>query len=205
MLRRLLRPLVPPSVRTKISRLQRARVLRRQFRVEPRRIVIGSSGVFEPGWIPTDAREFDLLQPSAWERFISPDSVDAMVAEHVWEHLSFDEGKIAARTCHRFLRPGGYIRVAVPDGLFPDPDYQEYIKPGGAGGGEGVPHKVVYTHGTLVEVFESSGFTTTLLEFHDETGQFHGKEWKTEEGMVHRSKRFDARGPISIILDAKKS
>jgi predicted SAM-dependent methyltransferase len=127
-----------------------------------------------------------------------------MVAEHVWEHLTFDEGKVAASTVHRFLKPGAYIRVAVPDGLFPDPEYQEYIKPGGAGGGSGVPHKVVYTYMTLVEVFESAGFGTTLLEYHDEAGRFHGTEWKKEEGMIHRSKRFDRRGAISVILDARK-
>src|SRR5678816_2618490 len=204
MLRQLLRPLVPSSLRTRLSRLQRERGLRRQFLVEPRRVVIGSSGVFEPGWIPTDAREFNLLQPAGWERFIAPNSVDAMLAEHVWEHLTLDEGKTAANTCHRFLKPGGYIRVAVPDGFFPNPEYQDYIKPGGAGGGEGVPHKVVYTYRTLVDVFESSGFKTTLLEYHDEMGHFHGTEWKTDDGMVRRSKRFDPRGPISVILDARK-
>jgi hypothetical protein len=54
-------------------------------------------------------------------------------AEHVWEHLMPEQGATAARICHRFLRPGGYVRVAVPDGLHPDPKYVEWVRPGGSG------------------------------------------------------------------------
>lgn len=184
---------------------QREETLRHQLLNEPRRIVIGAAGVFEPGWTPTDAREFDLLRLETWERWVQPESVDCLMAEHVWEHLTLEQGRIAARTCHRFLKPGGYVRCAVPDGLFPSAEYQEYIKIGGkAGGGIVGGHLVVYTYRTLQEVFESAGFATTLLEYHDECGVFHYRDWNAEDGKIHRSKRFDDRGPISIILDARK-
>jgi predicted SAM-dependent methyltransferase len=184
----------------------REETLRRQLRETPRRIVIGASGVFEPGWTPTDAREFDLLRPETWERFVEPESIDCLMAEHVWEHLTLEQGRTAARTCHRFLKPGGYLRVAVPDGLFPSAEFQEYIKVGGkAGGGVVGGHLIVYTYATLRDVFESAGFQTTLLEYHDEAGQFHYQEWDPEMGKIHRSKCFDDRGPISIILDAYKA
>jgi predicted SAM-dependent methyltransferase len=183
----------------------REETLRRQLLETPRRIVIGASGVFEPGWTPTDAREFDLLQPQTWERFVQPESIDCLMAEHVWEHLTLAQGRIAALTCHRFLKPGGYLRVAVPDGLFPSAEFQEYIKIGGkAGGGVVGGHLIVYTYAMLRDVFESAGFTTTLLEYHDEAGQFHYQDWDPAQGKIHRSKRFDDRGPISIILDAHK-
>lgn len=40
---------------------------------------------------------------------------DAFVAEHVWEHLSLADAHRAAQNCHRYLRPGGRLRLAVPD------------------------------------------------------------------------------------------
>jgi predicted SAM-dependent methyltransferase len=194
-------PLAPLDART----LAREAALRRHLDNQPWRIVIGAGGVFEPGWIPTDAREFDLLRPETWERFVPPGSVDALMAEHVWEHLTLDEGRTAARTCLRFLKPGGHLRVAVPDGLFPSAEFQEYIKIGGkAGGGVVGGHQIVYTYSVLREVFDSAGFETTLLEYHDEHGQFHGVDWDPADGKIHRSLRFDERGPISVILDARK-
>jgi predicted SAM-dependent methyltransferase len=63
---------------------------------------------------------------------------------------------------------------------------------------------VVYTYRELVRVFESAGFTVGLLEYHDESGVFHRRDWRPEDGMIHRSERFDERGPVSIILDAVK-
>lgn len=41
--------------------------------------------------------------------------VDALVAEHVWEHLSLQDAHRATRNCERHLRPGGRLRIAVPD------------------------------------------------------------------------------------------
>jgi predicted SAM-dependent methyltransferase len=183
----------------------REETLRRRLLETPRRIVIGAADIFEPGWTPTDVRELDLLRPETWERYVQPASVDCLMAEHVWEHLTLEQGKVAARTCYGFLKPGGYLRVAVPDGLFPSAEFQEYIKIGGkAGGGVVGGHLIVYTSTVLRDVFESAGFATTLLEYHDNAGQFHYRDWDPAQGKIHRSKRFDDRGPISIILDAHK-
>lgn len=41
--------------------------------------------------------------------------VDAFLAEHVWEHLSLQDAHRATRNCRRHLRPGGRLRLAVPD------------------------------------------------------------------------------------------
>jgi predicted SAM-dependent methyltransferase len=173
-------------------------------RPEPLRLVLGSSGVYDAGWIATDADQLNLTVPESWERLVAPSSVDAFLAEHVWEHLSISEGQAAAELCYRFLRPGGYIRVAVPDGLRPDPEYQEYIKVGGVGGGEIGGHKTVFTYLTLREIFVRAGFTVNLLEYHDEAGEEHISSWRDTEGTIHRSARFDDRGVVSIILDATK-
>src|SRR5712675_2094691 len=81
------------------------------------KIVVGASGVFEQGWIPTDVHTLNLLKPGRWKLFFTTNSIDVILAEHVWEHLTVEDGRIAAKTCYEFLKPGGYIRVAVPDGL----------------------------------------------------------------------------------------
>ncbi len=83
--------------------------------------------------------------------------------------------------------------------------FQEYIKVGGeAGGGVIGGHLVVYTYRQLVDIFEGAGFDVTLLEYHDEAGTAHCAPWDPADGKIHRSQRFDPRGPISIILDARK-
>lgn len=173
-------------------------------RPAPLKLVLGSSGVYDAGWIATDADQLNLTMPVSWERLLAPASVDALLAEHVWEHLSESDGLAAAELCFKFLRPGGYIRVAVPDGLFPDPAYREYIKVDGVGGGEIGGHKTVFTYQTLREMFLRAGFTVQLLEYHDEIGRAHISPWQVKDGTIHRSARFDDRGAVSIILDASK-
>lgn len=47
--------------------------------------------------------------------FGEEDSVDAFLTEHVFEHLSYEEGVEAGENLYKFLKDGGYIRVAVLD------------------------------------------------------------------------------------------
>ena len=42
-------------------------------------------------------------------------SVDAFYASHVWEHLYEADGEFALRECMRACKPGGYVRLVVPD------------------------------------------------------------------------------------------
>lgn len=211
MIRRVVKALVPRAARPVLARHAqrvraaiRRRALRSRLRSGPYRIIVGSGETAADGWIATDADQLDLLREDTWARYLAPASVDALLAEHVWEHFTVDDGKVAARLCHRYLKPGGYIRVAVPDGLYPDPAYREWVGPNGTAGGEPGAHKVLYDYRLLSEVFESAGFSIRLLEYHDEGGCLHLEEWNLAEGMIHRSARFDPKGAVSIILDAVK-
>jgi predicted SAM-dependent methyltransferase len=173
------------------------------------RLVIGASGETLPGWVETDQRYLDLLKPADWERFFEPGNVQSIFAEHVWEHLTPDDALAAARTCYRFLAPGGCLRVAVPDGLHPDPVYVQRVRPGGSGGGA-ADHKVLYDYKSFSRVFEATGFRVELLEYFDGDGTFHGRTWSDERGHVRRSSRYDERNAAgtlaytSVILDALK-
>lgn len=177
----------------------------------PKRLVIGSSGWFDFGWIPTEQSFLDLTKPAQWERSFLPNSLDAMLAEHVWEHLTPDEASIAARTCFTYLKPDGYLRIAVPDGHHPSPTYLEWVRVGGAWSGQLTnDHKVLYTYKTLVALFEGAGFRVELYEYFDEAGAFHYRDWDPQQGMIRRSKRFDKLNKggtltyTSIVLDAFK-
>lgn len=43
------------------------------------------------------------------------DSVDAIRASHILEHLPLENAKALLCDCHRVLKPGGVLRIAVPD------------------------------------------------------------------------------------------
>jgi predicted SAM-dependent methyltransferase len=186
-----------------------ARRIRNSLSLSPRKIVLGASATFDPGWIPTEIEALNLLREQDWERFFQPGSIDALLAEHVWEHLTEKEALQGARLCLRFLKPGGYLRVAVPDGNHPDSEYLGWVKPGGGGAGA-EDHKILYTYRSLGSLFERAGFTIRLYEYFDEDGRFHFSDWAPEDGMIHRSKRFDKRNRggklayTSIVLDAVK-
>jgi SAM-dependent methyltransferase len=42
-------------------------------------------------------------------------SVDGIYASHVWEHLYYDDARLATRECWRVLKPGGILRLVVPN------------------------------------------------------------------------------------------
>jgi predicted SAM-dependent methyltransferase len=115
--------------------------IRKELQRSPRRIVIGDSATFDPGWNPTDLEALNILREADWERFFAPGSIDAMLAELVREHLTAEEAFQGAKHCHRHLKPGGYLRIAVPDGNNPDLEYIAYVKVGGCGAGA-EDHKV---------------------------------------------------------------
>ncbi len=174
------------------------------------RIVVGSSGIVAPGWVQTDIEYLNLLRPADWHRFFAPNSLSAILAEHVWEHLTPAEGAIAADFCFDYLQPGGRLRLAVPDGFNPDPAYREWVRPGGSGPGA-VDHHVLYTHESLGRLLSAAGFRVELLEYFDAAGKFHFTDWDPADGMIHRSRRFDERnrdgrlGYTSLIVDAHKA
>jgi predicted SAM-dependent methyltransferase len=180
----------------------------------PLRIIVGAGGTSYQGWISTQIEFLNLLTPNHWERYFTPDSIDAILAEHVWEHLTTEEGILAAKMCFKYLRPGGHLRIAVPDGLHPDPEYIEYVRPGGSHWAE-KDHKVLYTYQSLRDIFVKVGFQVELLEYFDEEGKPHHKEWNPEDGFICRSiihpsdrlwqgKQGEPLNYSSIILDARK-
>ena len=173
----------------------------------PVRIALGATGSAPDGWTATDKQYLDVTSRENWTRFFRPHAIDAILAEHVWEHLGPREGLFGAKNCAEFLKPTGYMRLAVPDGNHPDEEYLEWVRPGGTGPGA-TDHRVLYTIDSLTQLMETAGFRVSPLEWFDANGVFHESTWRIEDGAIKRCKRLDDRNAdgvlryTSLIIDA---
>lgn len=173
------------------------------------RLNLGAGGTILSGWIGTEIYSLNITRWADWENLLSGRLTDALLAEHVWEHLTDEQTALANRNCFTFLRPGGHLRLAVPDGLHPDASYREHVRPGGTGPGAD-DHKVLYDYRLMSARLEATGFRVRLLEYWDEQGKFHAAAWDSCDGHIARSRHHDERNQggklayTSLIVDAIK-
>lgn len=69
-----------------------------------------------PGWLNTDisgVAEYLLDAAKPWPMAVG--SVSHVFADNVLEHLTIDKGRYLLRAANRVMRPGGIIRLVVPD------------------------------------------------------------------------------------------
>lgn len=79
----------------------------------------GPRGLSDPNWINVDGYSAKNVQHlidfgRSWP--IPDDSLDGIFCEHVFEHFDAVQGKSILREALRVLRPGGTVRIIVPDG-----------------------------------------------------------------------------------------
>jgi predicted SAM-dependent methyltransferase len=165
--------------------LGRRKIKSQLLKADPVRIIFGAGGTNYVGWVSTDYPALDVTDQKSWASLFKFGQIDALLSEHVLEHLDDDQVVSAIENIHKYLKKGGYVRIAVPDGCHPNPEYIEAVKPGGSG--------------------------LELLEWFDEQGAFNCIDWSAHDGMVTRSSRNDERNLIrplsytSLIVDAYKS
>lgn len=175
----------------------------------PLKIVLGGAAP-EPDWLGSDIGFFDATDPAAWADLVGGEGrVDRLLAEHVFEHIPPEKVPAVLRNAYRYLRPGGTIRIAVPDGHNPDPDYLRNVRPGGIGPGAD-DHKQLFTLESLSAALEEAGFEVEPGEWFDAEGRFHEEDWPADRGHVHRSRRHgtpDKSFPfshLSLLVDGVK-
>lgn len=174
-----------------------------------KKVIIGASEIKYPGWFATEKDILDVTERSAFLRYWKPASRSTFLAEHVWEHLDEEEAQSANANCFEFLEPGGRLRIAVPDGYKPDPDYIDWVRPGGIGPGA-LDHQILYNYKSLTKQLALAGFDPRPLEYWDENGNFHYQEWSSVDGHIRRSRCHDPRNQekaltyTSLIVDAIK-
>jgi len=174
-----------------------------------KKIILGAGYKSYSGWASTNIATLNILFRNNFERYWKPYSRWMFLAEHVWEHLTIEESKIANANCYEFLQSGGRLRIAVPDRLHPDSRYIDYVRPKGTGPGA-EDHKIFYDYKLLRKTLEKARFKVNLLEYWDEKGAFHFRNWNSENGHICRSRRYDHRNEggtltyTSLIVDAIK-
>lgn len=111
-----LRPRVRGAATTALAPLSRMRA-RRLAKTDPLRLHIGCGTLYKDGWVNIDlaGTRVDMPWNLAKPLPFPAQSVDAIFHEHLLEHLTYTEGIELHRRCLTLLKPGGILRIGVPD------------------------------------------------------------------------------------------
>jgi predicted SAM-dependent methyltransferase len=107
-LRELSTAVLRPAARRRLAKLREHSELR---------LHLGSGFLPKDGWVNIDLAgvRVDVVWNLKHGIPFADGSVDAVFHEHMLEHLDLREGFQLTRECHRALKPGGVLRVAVPN------------------------------------------------------------------------------------------
>lgn len=150
------------------------------------KVVLGSAGIPQEGWIITDKDDLNITKKHHWSRLFKENSIDNLLAEHVFEHLELEEVKDALEYACKYLKKGGVIRIAVPDGYHPSEYYRRMTKPEGEGSGA-FDHKIFFTIDLLRQIIDQNKFKLVPIEYFDKEGIFHKNPYTVDDGPVLRT------------------
>lgn len=144
-LRRILKNVVPVGLRgtarmviTDLSAPLARRRVPSLLALHPLLLHLGSGGEHKDGWVNVDLAgdpvelAWNLARPLPFPA----GTVDAVFHEHLLEHIPLAAGAALMRECRRVLKPGGVLRIGVPDAgrlvrSYADDDgYLESLHPG---------------------------------------------------------------------------
>ncbi|MBO0719223.1 MAG: hypothetical protein J2P41_00240 [Blastocatellia bacterium] len=171
-----------------------------QTNVKPLKVIVGAGGDQQEGFISLDQYQLDITDLGQWASLFYPNSIDVILAEHVFEHLTPEGSFNAARNFFFYLKSGGYARICVPDGLHPDQKYQAWVAPGT--GWSGDSHKQLFDYQSLSRLLWTVGFTVYLREYWDENGELHSSLWDEHGGRIKRCSRSMHSAIISMFVGA---
>ena len=155
---------------------------------------------YSTNWLLLSANDLNILDHRQWNYYFEKSSLQTIVAEHVFEHLTFSDALIALHLCWKYLKTGGKFRLAVPD-AYSFHQNKEMTRASDIDWG----HRVKYNYQSLTHVLLQARFeNSVLLEWHTRRGFLYNRRWNPLEGFIQRSKHFDKRGAVSLIVDAIK-
>lgn len=135
-------------------------------------VALGVATEKQPGWVGLTQAELDVIAEADWNRHFAPESIDNILAEHVWEHLTWTQARKAVSLAFHYLKPGGRIRLAVPDVLHASRFIVDSVSATGAFAYEH-GHIVDYNYQLMSRLLDEARFEVHLLDWWDEYGEFH--------------------------------
>jgi SAM-dependent methyltransferase len=137
--------------------------------------------------------------------------VDLIFTSHMFEHLSYEEGARFLAECHRVMKPGGVLRVLVPDagvilakhaagtlGDFDEMSETAAMRPTSAGKLYELlcaEHRAIYDAGTLGNALIEAGFPA------DNVWQL---PFRKSASPVMQRETTDLYADLSLIMEATK-
>ncbi len=152
------------------------------------KIIVGAAETYQPGWLSTNEQWLDITKPQDWRKvFQGKRILSHVVAEHVFEHLTYEEAQTALALINEHLIDGGRVRIAVPDGFNPDETYLKHVGINGIGD-DAADHKQLLNAEILEELIRQAGFEAAHLEGYRQDGMLVQIPYKQEDGFILRSR-----------------
>ena len=163
----------------------RARMRRSIRQADPLRLNIGAGGTEYTGWISLEHRVLDITSRSQWRSLLGKRMAANILAEHVFEHLYYQDAMRAFNYIAEYMAPGGVFRFAVPDGNHPSAYVRELTGPQGTERGA-EDHKYFYTIGDIPEIERLTGLHAEPLEYFSADGVFVSGPIDFARGYISR-------------------
>ncbi len=154
--------------------------------LKPKKIVVGAGSTNYRGWLSSEANILDIRISKDWEKYVKPNSLTNILAEHVVEHIEHEEFVLFLRVVKPFLKMNGVIRIAVPDGNHPSQYVRDLVginvqEPGAD------EHKYFYKVGDMEDIADNLGYKLEKLEYFRDDGVFQHNKYNENHGFISRS------------------
>ena len=144
--------------------------------------------------------------------FKHKDRISNLLSEHVFEHLTFKELENTLKLSNNYLKKGGKLRIAVPDGYNPHDEYIQNVKIEGIGA-DAQDHKQLLNYDILKKLLENNNFECFILEGYKNNKLIINK-FSDFDGYIIRTRKRDRKSKdskwnfidsnTSLIIDAIK-
>ena len=152
------------------------------------KIIVGAAESYQNDWYSTNQNWLDIRKEEHWLNiFKDRVIISNIVAEHVFEHLTFDEAVNSLILMKKFMKKNSKIRIAVPDGYNPDSTYIKNVEINGIGD-DAQDHKQLLNKDKLFDILRKANFTPHLIEGYDKNGSLTLNNYSINDGFIKRSR-----------------